>query len=552
MSAASQMQSPWRHAFKVALLIGAALPVGGALAQTAPAWITVVNNATIAPQAVPTGKTAYFFSYNQPAVNDAGQVVFRARAKPFSGAGGGGGGGGGEPVKGIYTREAARVASPVRIVADNTGMLVPSPNTTGASFIEFPSTPRSDARSAMVATRGQSQGVVTLADGSKVGTSGVYATPGGVLTTAASQLGDVPGYAYAQVPGAAPGTGFDQFPGSPSPVANRAVVFKGNYTEDGVSKTGIFYRDALANGGAAPFGLVAHTGTPIPGTSLTFGSTAPPSAALVGAESVLDNVQVVFTGYDVEEAPTAGGIYLSRLSNPTALRTVVQIGGAVPGVPGEVFNGFGEGLSFNGRYVSFWGSWGSATKTVHKDCPTDGNADLIAFCLTQYPNGADLTESANQGIFFADTVTGRVRMAARTGANGYTDFIYWVYSGMPPGTGGATDAEYPRWRASAFTGLQTAAMVFKGQKGSVDGLYVDVTYVADADTTRLRTLLDTTMSGQSVDLAAPAGSLVSSIGVERDGLRNGWLAVSVGMENVATAESWSGIYARYCGPACKQ
>ena len=541
----------------MALLLGAAMPfAGAALAQTAPSWLVVVNNAVVAPQSVAQAQSAKFFSYNQPAINDVGQVVFRARAKPASGSSGSGsgsgGGGGSQPTKGVYTRDIAHLNGPVTIVADSLGMLVPAPNTTGSSFIEFPSTPRSDARSSMVATRAQHQGVVTLADGSKVGTSGVYATPAGVLTTAASQLGDVPGYAYAQVPGAAPGIGFDQFPGSPSPVANRAVVFKGNYTEGGVSKTGIFYRDALANGGTAPFGLVAHTGTPIPGTSLTFGSTAPPSAALVGAETILNNVQVVFTGFDVEDAPTAGGIYLSKLSNPTALRTIVQIGGAVPGAPGQVFNGFGEGLSFNGRYVSFWGSWGSAKMTVHKTCPTDGNADLIAFCLTQYPNGVDLTESVHQGIFFADTVNGRVRMAAQTGANGYTDFIYWVYSGMPPGTGGATDAEYPRWRASAFSGVQNAAMVFKGQKGSVDGLYVDVTYVADADTTRLRTLLDTTTSGQSVDLAAPAGSLVSSIGVERDGLRNGWLAVSVGMENVATAESWSGIYARYCGPACKQ
>lgn len=51
------------------------------------------------------------------------------------------------------------------------------------------------------------------------------------------------------------------------------------------------------------------------------------------------------------------------------LRTIVRIGGHVHGeAPGNVFNKLGEGLSFDGRFVSFWGAWGTATKTIVLEC----------------------------------------------------------------------------------------------------------------------------------------------------------------------------------------
>ena len=59
--------------------------------------------------------------------------------------------------------------------------------------------------------------------------------------TATSLLGAVPGYESYSVPGAAAGTRFDQFPGAPA-VDGSTVVFKGNYTESGVGRTGVFYR----------------------------------------------------------------------------------------------------------------------------------------------------------------------------------------------------------------------------------------------------------------------------------------------------------------------
>ena len=48
-------------------------------------------------------------------------------------------------------------------------------------------------------------------------------------------------------------------------------------------------------------------------------------------------------------------------------------------MPGEkkarVFNRLGEGVSFDGRFVAFWGAWGAETKTLVLQCPTEGNQD---------------------------------------------------------------------------------------------------------------------------------------------------------------------------------
>jgi hypothetical protein len=46
----------------------------------------------------------------------------------------------------------------------------------------------------------------------------------------------------------------------------------------------------------------------------------------------------------------------------------------------------------------------------------------------------------------------------------------------------------------------------------------------------------------ALDAQAPAGSLVSAIGIERDGLRNGRLALTASMLNQVTGEAWAGIY----------
>ena len=88
-----------------------------------------------------------------------------------------------------------------------------------------------------------------MTDDGSLGTSGIYSNPLGTLLTGASQLGGLATYSYFSVPVASGPTGlkFDQFPGAPS-VTGDKVVFKGNWTDaGGNSKTGVYFRDLIAN-----------------------------------------------------------------------------------------------------------------------------------------------------------------------------------------------------------------------------------------------------------------------------------------------------------------
>ncbi len=250
------------------------------------AWKTVANNATLMPDS--PGLT--FFSYNQPSVNTYGLVVFRGRAKSATGEGtsGSGGSGGTQPQRGIYTADMCPTTTTLYTVADTANVAVPAPNNTDATFNEFPSIPRIDMSSGMVATRGQTTPVWTYTDpltgtDTRAGTSGVYVTLPGGLATGINLLGAVPEFSYMQVPNASTtGIKFDQFPGSPSVTGNRYVVTKGNYT-DGVGKTGIYFRDL--NTANSPVQVIADSNTQVPGAAVgtLFGSTAPPRS--VGGRS---------------------------------------------------------------------------------------------------------------------------------------------------------------------------------------------------------------------------------------------------------------------------
>lgn len=522
--------------FTLAALAAAVVGSPPALAMPTVSWSAVATNADLAPD----GGGARFFSYNQPSVNDAGLVVFRARARQPTG---GGGGGGGEPVRGIFSRDMSVAGAPLATVASNRApnATVPAPNNLGSTFTEFPAFPRIDARSDTITFRGQHQPVLEYetapGETTRGGTSGVYVTAGGSLLTGASQLGNVPGLERFQVPGAPPGTRFDQFPGAPSATGG-TVAFKGNWTDPVAGgQTGIYYRDTLADGGLAPVQRVAGSGDVFDagqGRTAVFGSTAPPSAS---------DGRVVFTGLDNEDAPTAGGIFLSSLSDGLhALTALVRIGvTAIGDGLGATFNAIGEALSFDGRNVGFWGAWGDDKQSVTVTCPTDGNTALLAACRDQDRNGIAgdgiyvFDVPANQGIFTVDTETGEVTMKASTG-NSFADFLFWTFSGAPD-TAGDDDAdqEAPRWRSSAFMALDDERVVFKGladrDAGRV-GLYGEF---GDG----VFTLLETGMDGGLVDPAA-AGMQITSLGIERDGFRNGWLAASIGMANAE--ESWAGVY----------
>jgi hypothetical protein len=263
---------------------------------------------------------------------------------------------------------------------------------------------------------------------------------------------------------------------------------------------------------------------------------------------------MVFVGLDNEENPTQGGIYLAPLSPSPQLATVAGIGDPVPGEEGETFNRFGEALSFDGRYVGFWAAWGNETKTLWLDCPVDGNADLIAYCRDFVGDNFPVEIPVNQGIFVADTQTGTITKVARTGET-FSDFLFWNFSGKPPGVGGSEEesdeGEAPRWRSSAFVSVSrdlsgTFLAAFKARQGQLDPVEnsyidpVDGLYVGNS--AEVIALLDTTQNGQLLDPAAPVGSKISALAIERESFRGTWLAVTATMLEPVSSESLAGIY----------
>lgn len=540
-------------------------------------WSTVVNNNDQMPGA-PVPRT--FNSYNQPSVNVNGVVVIRARSR--------GGLPLGEPTHGIYVRDMGVAGSPILRFLDRTTE-VPQPNNAHyppdnpllTQFVETPSFPRIDMGSDTVATRGNHQPVwvYALPDGSetRVGTTGIYSNPFGPLIAGAAKLGAVPGLEFFAVPGLEPPVMFDVFPGAPAVTGGSTIVFKGNYTVDDVGRTGVFYRvltprpivlpdgtELTPAGGDSPVVPIANnTDTLIPGTGTVFGSTSPPSAA---------NGLVVFAGFDDEWNPTLGGLYMAPLAPRPPLATLVRIGERVPGesVAG-VFNGLGEGAAFDGRYVGFWGSWGPETRTVRLYCPAEGNKDRIDYCnrkLVCADTGETLGDPdsvcddvsdpsfgircyqdkqvpVHQGIFVHDTLDGSTRTVAKTGAR-FDELLFWSYSGKTPCVGAGhseegaeDDGEAARWRSSSFVAVSGLYTAFKAVSGEVVGIYLGKRPGQD-----VVTVLDTGMDGQAVDPEAPPGSAITELGLEREGLRGAWLAVSatMGIEGGTEEEGMAGIY----------
>jgi hypothetical protein len=301
-----------------------------------------------------------------------------------------------------------------------------------------------------------------------------------------------------------------------------------------------------------------------------FGSTAPPSAG---------GRYAVFAGYDNEQKPTKGGIYRARLGNkPIVLETVVQIGDPVEGARGYRFEVFGEAISVssNGRHVLFWGGWGGK-RDVDLECPDEGNADMRDFCAAQTPTGTTGEVPKDQGFFLRDMQARTTVVIARTGdiVDGRTieDFVYWNFSGRVPGKGhgGEEDPEetleLARWRSTSFgavsgTGAPGMSVIKAKFAGDNDGLDDEhALLLRDVKPNRmgdLVPLLRTGDLGRMVDPEAPAGAVISALGIERDGFRGNWLAINVSMlvpttEVAAAADGeeseeetgWAGIYAAH-------
>ncbi|MFZ1863403.1 MAG: hypothetical protein WAU39_04200 [Polyangiales bacterium] len=573
-------------------------------------WDVVVNDSF----EIPDNPGRFYNSYNPPSVNSNALVVFRARSTGQQAG----------PVSGIYTRDMAMLG-PIQKIADR-NTVVPEPNNTCypvpgpsdavglspctsgetlSSFNEFPSFPRIAITQDTVATRGNHPPVWTYGE-TRAGTTGVYVNqhasgPFGSLVTGASLLGAVSEFSdLFAVPGVDPLTRFDVFPGAPAITDDGIIAFKGNYSAPSpgpaaARKTGVFYRqvDEAPTGGDAAIQLIASSDTVIPNpgncpVGTTFGSTAPPSAA---------GDQVVFVGFDDEANPTCGGVYQASLAGPPEqLTTLVGLDTRVPGQGRNTFTGLGEGLSFDGRLVGFWGAWGGETKTVRLYCPTEGNRIRRLFCnhipdpeTGEVPGGGDPNSicddttdplypmgicyqekevPVNQGIFVYDSMSAgrpQLRTLARTGrGRWFDDFVYWNYSGAPPGAEEG-EGEPPRFRASAFlsvsawntatTFIRVAFLARTAHVDPVTHVYVDprdgIYLAMGPGAGPTLTLIETGMDGTRLDPDAvwnddgdpgtPEVPLpVASLAMERDAFRGDWLAIAATMGEEEAG--WAGIY----------
>ena len=509
-------------------------------------WSTVVDNAYLIPH---SPVEINFSSYGQPSVNSKGTVVFRARSTGKEGSGG-------NRQTGIYLRNGT--TDDIRAMIDlNTP--VPEPNNLDISFREFPAIPRIALNRDYPATRGIHQPVyeynLTPDTTTKVGTTGIYTEmSAGSPMTATSKLAAAPGFEFYGVPGyiALP---FDVYPGAPTITDDGTVAFKGNFTVDGVGKTGIFFR-RMTNapmGGTAAVEMIADSYTEIPNwPGMYFGSTAPPSAA---------GNQIAFLGLDNEDEPTAGGIYVAPIAAGATLTPIVEIGKTLAGTDKQLTR-IGEGLSFDGRYIAFWGAWGTDMKTVRLYCPTDGNKKLLLFCNSsasgsfQDENGLwyqDKLVPVNQGIFVYDLHKATAYQVAST--PDFSDFVYWGYSGKAPGDDSEEDGEPPRWRSASFMAVSDGRVAFKARTGTLDGdthIWLDTPtdgiYVGAEKSTQILKVIESGMDGAFIDAAIPVTMPVTGMGIERDGFRGKYLVITVSMALEETEEEtdeitdWAGIY----------
>lgn len=171
------------------------------------------------------------------------------------------------------------------------------------------------------------------------------------------------------------------------------------------------------------------------------GRSSPRSPNIDGAGERSERLRVS-TGLDVEEAPSAGGIYRAPIAAMPALQVVVGIGDQLLGEnPGTGSASFSEALSLNsdGTRMAFWASWGTETFQKTLLCPVDENPDLIAYCNEIHPTGLVVDIPVNQGVFVYDLATQAIHPVALTGREGVEDMLFWVLSGRPPGVGGSTE-----------------------------------------------------------------------------------------------------------------
>ncbi len=183
-------------------------------------------------------------------------------------------------------------------------------------------------------------------------------------------------------------------------------------------------------------------------------------------------------------------------------------------------------------------------RTIRLHCPAEGNRDRIAFCLTQCPEpqGCSAKAPVRQGIFLHD-IDGCTRAVAKAPRD-FEDFVFWNFSGMVPGIGGGheggeDDGEPARWRSSAFVAVSGTSTAFKAVTGNRVGVYL-----SEGPGLAPVTVVDNRTDGQLLDPEAPVGSTVVEVGLEREGLRGVWLAVSAKMavKGGTEEDGMAGVY----------
>ncbi|MGA8044090.1 MAG: hypothetical protein WCA37_14935, partial [Terracidiphilus sp.] len=512
--------------------------------KAALAWQTLANGSSTLP-----GTTTAYSVFGSPSINASGLAVFRGQSVLTISKGSGES----SSTTGIYTADLATGGKLAKVV--DIATIVPEPNTltygsTTAKFGGFPAFPNIDQTSTFVGFNATHPPVISLTSSGKAGSAGIYSNPAGALDTGVGIFvaDSTTTYPYFEIPDL-PGTAFGAFPNSPAVVNGNTLVFKGDFLNGTAVAMGVYYRDVVANTGTSPVSLIASTySTKVPGKTMKFGYLAAPSA--IGST-------VVFVGYDKKDAPTAGGIYSAPISAAPALTPLVTIGAAVPGEAAtDTFTRFSDALSFDGRFVGFWGAWGAETTAVHVTCPTE-DAAVKAYCMTVFPTGYDAQVPVHQGMFVYDTANSTLNVVAKTGSE-FSDFAYWPFVGTLPeegaptttgGTTGGEEAEVPL-EPPAFV-LSPAIVVvgqsgadykaaFKARTGSVDGIYMRS---GPGDAIPIVTALDSTMTGAAVDSASSASAIIQKFDLERAGMQGNWLAIGVNVQDGGKQSTSTGLYA---------
>ena len=171
-----------------------------------------------------------------------------------------------------------------------------------------------------------------------------------------------------------------------------------------------------------------------------------------------------------------------------------------------------------------------------------------------------------QGFFVRDmqlgTITPIVKKGDSVDGAEFEDFVYWNFSGRVAGKGeeGGDDIEEPaRWRSATFgavsgNGVPNISAVKAKTADGEDGIYLRK--VLPSGLGDLFKLLKTgdIEDDVNVDVSPEAdGMEISAVGIERDGFRGNWLALTVSMllpVEPAAAEGgdsgevtgWAGVY----------